>query len=81
MSARKRKVAPNEISEFLQLVLRVRRLPKVTAVSAAAWLDAVGILRDSKTRPGKPLRDLLRAGKILGQIQLRNGRWYITRRS
>jgi hypothetical protein len=79
MAARKRKVAPGEIGEFLQLVLRVRRLPRVSAVTAAAWLDAVGILRDSPARPGKPLRDLLRAGKILGQVQLRNGRWYVAR--
>lgn len=79
MASRKRQVAPGEIGEFLQLVLRVRHLQEVTAVSAAAWLDAVGILRDSKSRPGKPLRDLLRAGEIPGQVQLRNGRWYITR--
>ncbi|MBK7970282.1 MAG: hypothetical protein IPK08_15820 [Bacteroidetes bacterium] len=36
----------------------------ITAVEAAASLDEKGILKDSKSRPGKPLRDILRAGKI-----------------
>ncbi len=36
----------------------------LTAVEAAAYLDKKGILKDSTTRPGKPLRELLRAGKI-----------------
>jgi hypothetical protein len=80
MASKKRKATPSEISELLQLVLRVRRLSQVTAVSAAAWLDSVGLLRDSKQRRGKPLRDLLRKGKILGQYQRSNGRWYIKRK-
>jgi hypothetical protein len=80
MASKRSKATPSEIGEFLQLVLRVRRLSRVTAVSAAAWLDSVGILRDSKQRPGKPLRDLLRAGKIHGQNQQSNGRWYIKRK-
>ncbi len=80
MASKRINVTPSEISEFLQLVLRVRRLSQVTAVAAASWLNSVGILRDSKQRPGKPLRDLLREGKIQGQIQLSNGRWYIRRK-
>ena len=82
MSERKqRKVGPDEIGDFLQVVLRIRQLPRVGAVSAARWLDATGILRDSRTRPGKPLRNLLRAQKIVGQRQEANGRWYIDRAS
>jgi hypothetical protein len=72
-----RKVRPDQMSEFLQLVLRIRRLRRVTAVRAAHWLDAAGILRDSRTRRGKPLRDLLRAQAIVGQRQAANGRWFI----
>jgi hypothetical protein len=75
------KVSPAEISEFLQLVLRIRRLGSVGAVAAAGWLDAAGILRDSPKRRGKPLRDLLRAQMILGQHQEPTGRWYIRRSS
>lgn len=36
----------------------------ITAVEAAELLDRKGLLRDSSTRPGKPLRDLLRANKL-----------------
>jgi|LSQX01.2.fsa_nt_gb hypothetical protein len=35
-----------------------------TAVEAAAILDRLGILKDSKTRPGSPLRKLLRDGEL-----------------
>ncbi len=33
-------------------------------VDANKHLEKVGLLRDSKHRPGKPLRDLLRAGLL-----------------
>lgn len=36
----------------------------ITAVDAAAILDRKGILKDSESRPGKPLRDILRTGLI-----------------
>jgi hypothetical protein len=36
----------------------------ITAVDAAKILDRKGILKDSETRPGKPLREILRAGLI-----------------
>ena len=36
----------------------------VTAVEAAEKLDKLGILKDSKTRKGQPLREILRAGKL-----------------
>jgi hypothetical protein len=41
------------------------------------------VLKDSESRPGLPLRNLLRAGRISGAIQrpaASRGRWYITRR-
>lgn len=38
--------------------------PLITAVAAADILEKKGILNDSSSRPGKPLRDLLRAGKL-----------------
>ncbi len=49
----------------------------VTAVEAAEELDKLGILEDSKTRKGKPLREILRAGK-LPQARKEDGtHWYI----
>ena len=69
-----------EISAFLQAELRRRALSEVPAVEAARWLDAAGLLKDSDSRPGKPLRDLLRAGRVAGTEQrppISNGRWFI----
>lgn len=52
-------------------------IDELTAVEAAEILDEVGILNDSSSRPGKPLRDILRAGEIEHAYQLNNGRWFI----
>jgi hypothetical protein len=54
-------------------------LAETTAVDAAGWLDKAGVLGDSPTRPGLPLRKLLRDGLIEHAFQLPNKRWYITR--
>ena len=69
------------INSFLQRELRRQRMEEVTAVEAARWLHKADILKDSKSRPGLPLRKLLRAKRISGQRQEPNkpfGRWYIT---
>jgi hypothetical protein len=69
------------ISAVLQRELR-RRRREVTAVEAATWLDQAHILEDSPSRPGLPLRRLLRAGRIEGAEQHPSrpyGRWFITR--
>jgi hypothetical protein len=67
------------INEHVQQQLRSRGLQTATPVQAATWLDEAGLLTDSKHRPGKPLRDLLRAGRIVGQRQESNHRWFIDR--
>jgi excisionase family DNA binding protein len=70
------------INGFLQGRLRDLGRPEVSALEAACWLDDAGLLRDSETRPGLPLRNLLRAGQIMGADQRparRYGRWFITR--
>jgi hypothetical protein len=69
-----------KISQFLQNTLDEKGLSEVTANDAAKWLDEAGLLKDSPTRPGKPLRDLLRAKQIIGQRQESNHRWFIDRR-
>ncbi|MDD9991211.1 MAG: hypothetical protein OXP75_05395 [Rhodospirillales bacterium] len=53
---------------------------EVRAVDAARWLDKAGLLRNDKN--GRPLRRLLRAGRIAGQEQRpnqKNGAWFIRR--
>jgi hypothetical protein len=73
---------PRGIAAFLQRRLEQSGLDEVAAVEAAVWLDDAGVLKDSPTRPGLPLRELLRAGKILHAEQrppFPNGRWYIVR--
>jgi hypothetical protein len=67
------------INRRIQERLRSTGLYKVTAVEAARWLDAAGLLKDSQHRSGLPLRNLLRADLIKGQRQEANGRWFIDR--
>src|SRR5918996_5120097 len=80
-SAARRSHGPDAsaISDFIQKELRRRRANDVTAVEVGTWLDRAGVLRDSPHRPGLPLRNLLRAGRIKGQRQEPNGRWFIDR--
>jgi len=57
-------------------------MDEVAAVEAARWLDSAGVLSDSDSRPGLPLRNLLRAGAIAGADQrppTKHGRWFIVR--
>jgi hypothetical protein len=70
---------PDVISTFLQRRLKNLECDSTTAVEAAQWLDLAGILTDSQDRPGRPLRVLLREGRIKGQRQEPNGRWHIHR--
>ena len=67
------------INRFIQGELSRKGGGCVSAVEAATWLDDGGLLRDSVSRPGKPLRDLLRAHRIIGQRQEPNSRWFICR--
>lgn len=54
----------NEIIKHLDNYLTRTRQPNIDPVEANAILAKAGLLRDSKERPGKPLRDLLRKGKL-----------------
>jgi hypothetical protein len=72
--------AVNQVSAFVQAELARRRLDEVSAVQAAQWLDRERILADSSSRPGLPLRNLLRAGEVAGAEQRPAqpyGRWFI----
>ncbi len=68
------------VHRCLQNHMRDRGLRELDPVTAGALLGSVRILRDSRTRPGLPLRNLLRAGLIPGAYQVPNtkyGRWHI----
>ncbi len=65
------------INRFLQEKLQKAKRYEVGAVEAASWLDQAGLLSDSKDRPGRELRRILRKNLIHGQEQLPNGRWTI----
>ncbi len=67
------------INRYLQRELKQRDEPEVAAVEAARWLDEAGLLRDSSSRPGLPLRKLVRQERLAGQAQEPNGRWFIRR--
>ena len=71
-----------KINQFLQSELIKRHRFEITAVEGGEWLEESKLLKDSPTRKGKPLRDLLRDKKIVGQIQIpqqKNGFWFIRR--
>ena len=71
----------DHVNAFIQHELRRQNVTAVPAVTVARWLDRAGILTDSASRPGLPLRRLLRAGLIAGSVQrppTSNGRWFIT---
>ena len=77
---RSKKMSDNvTINKHIQDMLNKKGLDEVSAVEAAKWLDEVGILNDSTSRPGLPLRKRLRDGKIRN-AEHRNGRfWFIHR--
>ena len=70
---------PDDVAITAHLQARLHNLGRaqVNAIEAARWLGDVGLLDDSIARPGLPLRNLLRAGRIGHAYQLSNGRWFI----
>lgn len=70
------------ITAFLQNQLRQLGLAEVPAVEAAQWLDRAGLLTDSASRRGLPLRRLLRGGQVSCAVQrpkLPRGNWFVLR--
>jgi hypothetical protein len=67
------------VALYLQHQLRSRDLDCVTAIEANEWLARASILKNSASRPGLPLRNLLRAKRIPGGRQESNRRWFIER--
>lgn len=67
----------NSIIKYLDDYLEKTGQNELTAVEANQILSKTNLLSDSDSRPGKPLRDLLRAGKFPHAYQRNNRFWYI----
>lgn len=65
------------INEALQQIACNEPDREVTAVAAARELDRLGLLKDSVSRPGLPIRNLLREGKIHHAYQVGDRWWRI----
>jgi len=70
-----------EINRCIQQKLAEEKLEKVSAVDAAKWLDREDLLTDNQSRPGLPLRKMLRQGLIENSHQQANNRWFIYRQN
>ncbi len=68
-----------EINNFIQNKLNELGVNEISAIEMAKYLDEEGLLKDSKQRPGLPLRNYLRSGRIEGAYQHKNRRWEIRR--
>jgi len=66
------------IMKYINDYLVQNNLVQISAVAANALLAKVELLNDSSSRPGKPLRDLLRKNRIPHAFQSGN-RWFIPR--
>ena len=67
------------VNNFIQTYLRDKGITTITPVEIARELESAGILKDSKSRPGLPLRNLLRQGNIENSWQDDSNRWHIDR--
>ena len=66
-----------QINAALEALASAQPDGEIDAVSGGVELERLGLLADSASRPGKPLRDLLRAGHIVGAYQDGSRRWHI----
>ncbi len=67
------------INNYIQRRLQIERLDEVPLSTAAKWLEEVGILKDSRTSPGYPLRRHIHRGNIFNVYRKNNYFWFIKR--
>ena len=67
------------VNNYIQAYLEDNGLASITPVEIARKLDSDGILFDSPSRPGLPLRNLIREDRIEGAWQDESRRWHIDR--
>ena len=67
------------IIEYLDTYIEHNNIISLTPPEANELLEKVGILKNSSTRNGKPLRDLLRAGELPHAFQDngKRSKWHI----
>ena len=67
------------VNNYIQRYLVDNGLVSITPVEISRELNKDGILMDSQSRPGLPLRNLIREGRIEGAWQDESRRWHIDR--
>ncbi len=67
----------DKINDFIQSYLKKNGLLQTTPVDVSPHLEKAGLLKDSKERPGLPLRRLCRDGKIHCSSQPNGRNWII----
>ena len=67
------------VNNYIQAYLQDNGLASITPVEIARELNKDGILLDSQSRRGLPLRNLIREGRIEGAWQDESRRWHIDR--
>lgn len=67
------------IIQFLDSYIEHNNIISLTPPEANELLESAGLLKDSSTRKGKPLRDLLRAGELPHAFQDngKRSKWHI----
>jgi hypothetical protein len=69
-----------KINRAIQIRLKKLNLRGCTPIAASAWLETAGLLPPDESRPGRPLRVLLRRGLIKGAKQdTTSSKWEIRR--
>lgn len=64
------------INNYIQRRLQEENLESIPLKNAATWLAKEGILRDTKSSPGFPLRRHIYRGNILGAVKHKGWRIY-----
>ena len=67
----------DKINDFIQSYLKKKGLSQTTPVDVSPHLEKAGLLKDSKARPGLPLRRLCRNGEIHCSSQPNGRNWII----
>ncbi len=65
-----------KITEAIDEYLEFNNKSGTTPVDINPYLESKGLLNDSKSRRGKPIRELIRSGKFKYAIKF-GGRWII----
>ncbi|MEJ2634110.1 MAG: helix-turn-helix domain-containing protein [Calditrichia bacterium] len=68
-----------KINNYIQRRMQRELLDDISLTEAARWLDGAGILKDSATSPGYPLRRHVHKGNVMGAYRKNNYYWRIRR--